>query len=139
MSDDSDEGTYEVEAIIGHRVRDGKDQYLLRWKYYDDSEATWEFEEDMNCPELLQEYKAGVLSNEAPGHSKTVDPHMLKIQTIQERNPKMVIAGFRENGKLVYRVACAKKRFYNIEADLLRQVCPELICLFLENKIQPNN
>ena len=47
---------YEVEAIIGHRKRKGKNQYLIKWLGYPSSQNTWENEEDTNCPDLIKQY-----------------------------------------------------------------------------------
>lgn len=51
-----EEGEYIVEKILNHRINNGKRQYLLKWKNYDESENTWENEENLNCKELLEEY-----------------------------------------------------------------------------------
>ncbi|KAK1738979.1 hypothetical protein QTG54_010295 [Skeletonema marinoi] len=33
---------YEVEAVVGHRLRDGNEEYLIKWKGYSEDENTWE-------------------------------------------------------------------------------------------------
>ena len=33
---------YEVEAVVGHRLRDGNEEYLIKWKDYSEDENTWE-------------------------------------------------------------------------------------------------
>lgn len=50
----ADDDIYEVESIIGHRMMDNKLQFLLKWKGYD--ECTWEFDKNLNCPDLVSQY-----------------------------------------------------------------------------------
>ena len=52
----NDEEEYEVEQILDKRKHYGKTQYLIKWKGYPLSEASWEPEENLNCPELLEEF-----------------------------------------------------------------------------------
>ena len=58
---DADE--FEVDFIVRDRKfkdkRSGKQstQYLIRWKGYDSSEDTWVNEEDLSCPDKLNEFK----------------------------------------------------------------------------------
>jgi hypothetical protein len=50
---------YEVEAIVGHKKEpNGQFKYFLKWKGYSSSHNTWESEEDLACPALLQRYWA---------------------------------------------------------------------------------
>ena len=38
----SEEEEYTVEAVLAKRVVKGKPQYKVKWKGYDETEATWE-------------------------------------------------------------------------------------------------
>lgn len=132
---DEEEEVFDVEAIIDHRVMDGRIQYLIRWRTFGDEEASWEFEDDMNCQELIDDYKHNLALKE----SRFVEVRGDKAsgtEAVKLKKPKMVIGAFKEDGKLFYRVACAKERFYTVEANVLRQVAPELICMFLETRIK---
>ncbi|KAG8278181.1 hypothetical protein J6590_027441 [Homalodisca vitripennis] len=53
-----EEESYEVEKLIDSREVRGKTQFLVRWKGYSRADDTWEDEKDLNCPELLQKFKA---------------------------------------------------------------------------------
>lgn len=53
--DDDDEG-YEVENIVGHKFKGKKKLFKIRWKNYDESQDTWEPEEDLSCPEIIEQY-----------------------------------------------------------------------------------
>ncbi|CAO3612696.1 unnamed protein product [Cunninghamella blakesleeana] len=55
--DIDDEGYYyEVEKILDDEIQDGVVKYLIKWKNYDKEFNTWEPEENLSCPELLEEY-----------------------------------------------------------------------------------
>lgn len=54
--DEKEEEQYEVEAIVGTRSRNKQTQYYIKWKNFPESQNTWEFESDVNCPELIAEY-----------------------------------------------------------------------------------
>lgn len=52
----NEEEEYEVEEILDKRKHYGKIQYLIKWKGYPLSEASWEPETNLNCPELLKNF-----------------------------------------------------------------------------------
>ncbi|CAL4083661.1 unnamed protein product, partial [Meganyctiphanes norvegica] len=54
-SDDDDE--YQVEHILMQRQKHGKTQFLIKWRGFDQSESTWEPEENLEgCQELLNSF-----------------------------------------------------------------------------------
>ncbi len=53
-SDSDSEEQYKVEAILNHRKKRGKVEYLVLWK--DDEHPTWIDEDSLSCPVLLTEY-----------------------------------------------------------------------------------
>lgn len=49
---------YEVDEIVGHRIERKRNIFLIRWKGYTESDDTWEPEQTLSCPELLEKYRA---------------------------------------------------------------------------------
>ena len=52
------EDEYLVEAILDTRVEQGRRQYLLRWHGYEETENSWEDEENLQCEKMLEEFWA---------------------------------------------------------------------------------
>lgn len=49
---------YLVEEVLDKRVRGGKVEYLLKWEGYSPKYNSWEPEENLKCPALLQAFLA---------------------------------------------------------------------------------
>jgi chromodomain-containing protein/p58 integrase-like protein len=54
--DDETFEEFEVEHILDKRVRQGKVEYLVKWKGYENNENTWEPTEHLHCPDKVQEF-----------------------------------------------------------------------------------
>ena len=58
QDDASVEETFSVEYILDSRIGKGnRTEYLLKWMGYPDSESTWEPENNLDCPELIEAYE----------------------------------------------------------------------------------
>ena len=48
---------FEVECVRSYRIVNGKRQFLVHWRGYNDESDTWEPEENLsNCSELVDEF-----------------------------------------------------------------------------------
>lgn len=130
-----EEEVFEVEKILKMRKRNGKTQYLLKWKSFSDDEATWENEDNLlSCPEILQDF---LLNRELKLEEEKKRKEMLfSPEEIRKHKPRLVI-GMQEKGdEIYYRVAFHDNTYFSVKADHLRAVAPILICDFFENKIE---
>lgn len=58
--DDGGEEEYEVKDIVGHKTERGVSYFLIRWKGYTKDDDTWEPEDTLNCPDIIERYKKKV-------------------------------------------------------------------------------
>ena len=55
---EEEDAEYKVEAILEVKKVRGKPQYLIKWEGYEDDENSWEPEENLDCQDLLDAFKA---------------------------------------------------------------------------------
>ena len=46
-----------VEKILDKRVRNGRIEYYISWKGFDQEKNSWKFNENLNCPELIKAFE----------------------------------------------------------------------------------
>lgn len=145
--DESPSEEFSVEKVLSKRIRNGKTEYLLKWKGYSDEDNTWEPEENLDCPDLIATFETQ-RKNAAPATVPPVEAEkvVIKQKNITEDNrprgfdrglePNSIIGATDASGELMFLMkwnGCE-------EADLVpaRQVnirCPEIVIGYYEKKI----
>jgi len=147
-ADDSPPEEFSVEKVLNKRIRNGKTEYLLKWKGYSDEDNTWEPEENLDCPDLIAAFEVKHKPASAPPAAAppTEAEKANKQKNITEDNrprgfdrgleAESIIGATDASGELMFLMKWAGCD----EADLVpaRQVnirCPEIVINYYEKKI----
>lgn len=154
---EEDEEEFSVEKVLDRRVKNGRVEYLLKWKGYSDEENTWEPEENLDCPDLIAQFEEARKKKEtakkeeskkrkAPPTEKDDKKQAVKKKIIEEDNkprgferglePEKVIGATDSSGELMFLM----KWKGTDEADLVpaRQAnvrCPQIVIQFYEERL----
>ncbi|KAG5680621.1 hypothetical protein PVAND_010115 [Polypedilum vanderplanki] len=155
--------TYEVESILDKRTTDdGKIEYFLKWRNYSDDDNTWEPAENLNCPDLIEDFENKLLNDELTvvvedlnnGEENALEINVLdneenlvynKENTIKkegndlvmiEKIPEEVIGATDSNGQLEYMI-----KWKDVDECTLipsveaKEKCSKLLVDFFEKRL----
>ncbi|CAF0849248.1 unnamed protein product [Rotaria sordida] len=97
----ADEGEeFIVERIVSHRFRNGRKEYLLAWKGYPEEENTWEPQQNLDCPDLIEEYENRIMQK---SHYINESSTSLKRKSSLDQAPVQNKRGRPSNDSLSHR------------------------------------
>jgi len=146
---EEEEEEFTVEKIVDMRVRNGKKEYLLKWRGYPDSENTWEPMENLDCPDMIDAFEEKLKKKKEERKRKAEDEGSAKKKkkvAEEEDNkprgfdrglqPERIIGATDSGGELMFLM----KWKDSDEADLVpaRQAnirCPQIVIAFYEERL----
>ncbi|XP_042540406.1 chromobox protein homolog 3-like [Dipodomys spectabilis] len=130
---------FEVEKVVGKRIVAGKVEYLLKWKGYSDDDNTWESEEHLNCPDLIEAFlNSQEATSESEGSVTTDNSEASDNPTgfASGLEPERIIGATRSSEGLMFLM----KWKDSDKADLVlakeaNVKCPQIVIEFYEQRI----
>jgi len=155
-----EEEEYIVEKILDKRKgKNGKVEYLLKWKGYGDDDNTWEPKDNLECNELIDEFekqhaakskKKGAGAGPASSKKKKADsdeevaPQPAKKDKKEEaRNgfdrgltPQSIIGATDSSGELMFLMRWKDTEEADLVPARLANVrCPQVVIKFYEERL----
>ncbi|KAM4855003.1 chromobox protein homolog 3-like [Thomomys bottae] len=141
-----------VEKVLDRRVVNGKVEYFLKWKGFTDADKTWEPEENLDCPQLIEAFlhsqKAGKekdgTKRKSLSDSESDDSKSKKKRGTADKprgfarglDPEQIIGATDSSGELMFLM----KWKDSDEADVVLEKeanmkCPQIVIAFYEERL----
>ncbi|KAJ8273888.1 hypothetical protein GJAV_G00106610 [Gymnothorax javanicus] len=145
-----------VEKVMDQRIVEGKVEYFLKWKGFSDADNTWEPEENLDCPELIEAFLAarGAAGDQAAAAAesqkrKSEEPEAEATKAKKKKDlvekprgfarnldPERIIGATDSSGELMFLM----KWKDSDEADLVpakeaNTRCPQVVIAFYEERL----
>lgn len=117
-----EEEKYEVEKITGERFYKNRRQYRIHWLGYGSSDDTWEDEDDLDCPDILQKFKDEKMANKLGNSLKEGSG-----KDIDKNNPPVLIIKYKDfGGKSHVRVQLKDNTYATFLKEFIDSHYPKL-------------
>ncbi len=158
-----EEEEFSVEKILDKRtLKGGKVEYYLKWKGYDDSENTWEPLENLDCPDLIQEFEENykkrqekkkeedakrkrantstTIADHPPAQKKSKDKISENIGFQRGLEPEKIIGATESDGELKFLIKWkGSSATDTVLAKEANQKCPQVVIDFYEERLTWHN
>lgn len=145
-----------VESIVEKRTRFGKVEYLLKWKGFTDADNTWEPVENLDCPELIEQFETKLIEAGSPKRKLDHDitnnkkKKFMNTSETQEKGhargfgrgliAEKILGATDSKGELMFLVKWKESD----EADLVparfaNVKCPQVVIQFYEERLMWHN
>uniref|UniRef100_A0A3B4ABE3 Chromo domain-containing protein n=1 Tax=Periophthalmus magnuspinnatus TaxID=409849 RepID=A0A3B4ABE3_9GOBI len=146
-----------VEKIIRRRVSNGRVEYFLKWKGFTDADNTWEPEDNLDCPELIEAFlvkNAHLTENSEEDQGEIIPKEEMTEQETEivstsnaelsdskshlspRQEPECIIGSTDRRGELMFLVKW--KNSEDVALLPAREVsarCPQVVINFYEQKL----
>ncbi|KAI0986493.1 hypothetical protein GJ496_008103 [Pomphorhynchus laevis] len=132
---------YIVEKIVDKRIRNGKVEYLLKWKNYDYSDNTWEPEANLNHPDLITAFEANLKSKQCKQKTLSVDDQKHKVDIFHGKGfergcvPEKILGATDASGEILFLMKWKNSNNLDlVSAAVANLQWPQLVIEFYEQR-----
>ncbi|KAI0986495.1 hypothetical protein GJ496_008105 [Pomphorhynchus laevis] len=132
---------YIVEKIVDKRIRNGKVEYLLKWKNYDYSDNTWEPEANLDCPDLIATFEANLKIKQAKQKVGSIDDETQKLDIFNSKAfergcvPEKILGATDASGEILFLMKWKNSSQVDlVPARVANLHCPQLVIQFYEER-----
>ncbi|XP_048191378.1 chromobox protein homolog 3-like [Perognathus longimembris pacificus] len=133
---------FAVEKIVGRRVVEGKVEYLLKWKGYSDADNTWEAEENLHCPDLIETFlnSHNVSLSDSSTSNEQRDSGDNARGFARGQEPERIIGAQQSSGGLMFMMKWKDSDETElVPAKEANVRCPQMVIAFYEEIITWNS
>uniref|UniRef100_A0A8C6NMK6 Chromobox homolog 3a (HP1 gamma homolog, Drosophila) n=1 Tax=Nothobranchius furzeri TaxID=105023 RepID=A0A8C6NMK6_NOTFU len=139
-----------VEKVLDQRIVNGKVEFYLKWKGFTEADNTWEPEDNLDCPELIQAFldsqknikeKPAAVKRKASTDDAEEEPKKKDVPDkprgfARNLEPERIIGATDSSGELMFLMKWKESD----EADLVpaREAntrCPQVVISFYEERL----
>lgn len=125
--EDTEEAEYEVESINGYRIKGNKIQFYIKWKGYSENDNTWEYESNLNCTNILNQFLDSLEEK-----SKLLVKYQLKSPSRKYTPAKKAITDASKTDVGIYYTVLENGTKYRLSSEEIQRKDPYLLIEYLE-------
>ncbi|XP_015786994.1 chromobox protein homolog 5 [Tetranychus urticae] len=76
---------YVVESIVDKRKKNGRIEYLIKWKDWPEEDNTWEPENHLSCPDLVEEFEKNLQAKKERSKAKIREKELERAKKFKSK------------------------------------------------------